>query len=664
MSDRPALHLRQAVFEALASPFAAAGVVSDDDLLLVDAATARLARVPERVLLAFALALRAQRDGHVGVDLAQARRLYDRPNEAEGPQAAQLAWPADVAAWQREVRACPLVASNSEAHRLFAVQGLVGAAELLMTARMADEQTRLARALLRLATTAPALSASATELRSHLDPQLTRGVAPALVAAKRHSVQALATAAAGSLVLLTGGPGTGKTFGVKALIAALYAVCDPQAEHMRVVLAAPTGKAAVRMTEAMAEQLDKLGATPAVERALRQLPAMTVHKLLGLSPDGRARHGLERPLDADLVVVDEASMVDLPLMRKLAEAVRPGARLVLIGDPDQLASVDVGTVLADLYAASSEPTSPLARCAVRYTVNHRFAEAPLVSAIAVALQANTPDGRQEAAAHLCGQLALPEPHAALRVERVVLTPANARPTGLDALSRPYTDPTGYAGVVAQLLREGGVAALREPRAHAKVLEAMGCYRILAVHRRGHLGVSGLNEGVGERVRTALTKALNQRRPSDATPIALPRQVGHWLGELVLVTENAYDVDLRNGDIGVVLPAEGGELVAVFAAARADATGDSPGGTRELALARLPPHMPALAMTVHKSQGSQFERVALVLPERDSPLLTRELVYTALTRASKTFAWSGDEALLGTALARPVVRASGLRELLM
>lgn len=666
MSDQPALHLCNRGFEELAVPFVTAGVLSEDDLLLVDAATARLPRVSDRVLLAFALAMRAQRDGHVGIDLSQARALLERADDAGEDQTVRPAWPGDVAAWLQETRTCPLVASAGEPHCLFVAQPMPDGSALLLTARMADEQQRLARGLARLAAASPALVASVAALRAQLDPLLTRDVEPALLAAKRQSVQALATAASGSLVLLTGGPGTGKTFGVKALIAALYAVCDPAAERLRVVLAAPTGKAAVRMTEAMAERLDQLGVAPAVAQALRSLPALTVHKLLGLSPEGRARHGLDHPLDADLVVVDEASMVDLPLMRKLVEAVRPGARLVLMGDPDQLASVDVGTVLADLHAASGQPTSPLGRCAVRYTVNHRFADAPLVSAVAVALQADTQPARDQAWALLCGQQALPAPHTALRFDRVVLSPPAKRATGLGDLARPYLADTGYAGVIARHLRTGGVGALRDGTAHAEVLAATAHYRVLAVHRRGPLGVSGLNDGIGERVRVGLAQALAARRepaPAATTQVAVPRQGGHWLGELLLVTENAYDVDLRNGDVGVVLPGDDGRLVAVFAATTATADGKPQPTTRQLALARLPPHMPALAMTVHKSQGSQFERVALVLPDRDSALLTRELVYTALTRASGSFAWSGEAGLLRTALNRAVVRASGLRELL-
>ncbi|MBM4345186.1 MAG: exodeoxyribonuclease V subunit alpha [Deltaproteobacteria bacterium] len=663
MSPRTALHLCHREFEAMAAPFCAAGVLDDDDVLIVDAATARLAPVSARVLLAFALALRAQRDGHVGVDLARARKLFDRGDEADEAAADGPAWPQDTAQWQREVLDSPLVARHGEPDRLFAAQTLPDDRLLLMTARMADEQARLARGLLRLAREAPALAAPVGELRARLEPLLTRGVSPELLAAKRQSVQALATAASGSLVLLTGGPGTGKTFGVKALIAALYAVCDPTADRLRVALAAPTGKAAVRMTEAMAEQLDGLPLTPAVAQALRSLPAMTVHKLLGLSPDGRARYGSDRPLDADVVVVDETSMVDLPLMRKLVEAVRPGARLVLIGDPDQLASVDVGTVLADLYAASLSPTSPLNPCGVRYTVNHRFAKAPLVSAVAMALQAATEASRDEAWQLLCGHCALPSPHDGLRFDRIALAPPAARPQGLDDLAAPYLSARGHGGVIAQHVRTSGSASLREPAVRAEVLAAMASYRVLAVHRRGTMGVSGLNEGLGERVRAFLARALGERKgvSSDgpAQPATLPRHAGHWLGELVLVTENAYDVDLRNGDVGVVLPGEAGLLVAVFPVTDTAPDGAARLGSRELALARLPAHLPALAMTVHKSQGSQFGRVALVLPDRDAALLTRELVYTALTRASGTFAWAGQEALLRAALGRAVERASGL-----
>jgi exodeoxyribonuclease V alpha subunit len=242
------------------------------------------------------------------------------------------------------------------------------------------------------------------------------------------------------------------------------------------------------------------------------------------------------------------------------------------------------------------------------------------------------------------------------------TPGGGRPTEaeLDALAAPLLADHGVVGRLAAALRAHGPAAseLRHPELHLALLGALDGYRVLAVHRRGPLGVSGLELALAQRCQAALWGAIRQHLGLAADTLGrLPSRGAHWLGRPLLVTENSYEVGLMNGDVGLVLPTAQG-LAAVFPGHDGERE-----PTRAVPLGRLPDHAGALAMTVHKSQGSQFRRVALVLAGHDSPIQTRELVYTAITRASERLDWLGEPAELERALRRRVGRASGLADLL-
>jgi exodeoxyribonuclease V alpha subunit len=231
----------------------------------------------------------------------------------------------------------------------------------------------------------------------------------------------------------------------------------------------------------------------------------------------------------------------------------------------------------------------------------------------------------------------------------------AKPTAqqLTILAAPYIE--GYAAMLTAAL--GKPRRVDEPSPvddlqwQRDLLAAFDCYRVLAVHRRGPLGVQQLEQALAQRVRAALDAGRGERTGRRGIDLG----EGHWIGRPILITENAYDVGLMNGDVGIVLPLADG-VAAVF-------SHETPGEVRRVALSRLPPHEGALAMTVHKSQGSQFEHVALVLAGRDSPIQTRELVYTGVTRAKQRLSWLGDIDELRTALARQVRRESGLPELI-
>jgi exodeoxyribonuclease V alpha subunit len=708
-----------------ARPFVDAGLLADADVHTVALVAPRYGEHDVERMLGLAFAARAPRVGHAGVRLealpdlldaerdarhaerqqraAPARHVNDLAmSDADEPNAAEddaspdpLPWPADKNAWAAHVLTSPLVGEPSDAQTPFVRQPIATGA-LLLSRRMYSEQVRLAEAIRgRLTSTAlsPPIPAGFDATLARLFPDRDG----------EESRAAVEVAAKHALALVVGGPGTGKTFSVSRLLAALLAPTGTEASRPHVALAAPTGKAAARMREALRESVDpkkknKLELDAATRDAILALPAETLHRLLGVRPDGSCRHDKNNPLAADLVIVDEVSMVDLTLMRRLVEAVRTDARLVLLGDRDQLASVEAGSVLADLVEAAAHP--PLKAHLRQFKTSRRFASAPDIGLVAACLQsyvtghpdvvARAPSEAQRTALALgvlCereGAHATDETHhaatakdaptegtdatkpahyrATRRVEHLGPperpTRGAARPSdaqiarlvapyleGFDALA-PVDEPAsktknvpriGYAALVKQHC--GGRKEPADDVLRA-ILDAFDRYRVLAVHRAGPLGVAGLERALAAKVRDYLN---------------VKGSGAYWIGKPILITQNAYDVGLMNGDVGIILP-RGEGSAAVF-------PGEAPGTVRSVATARLPPHEGALAMTVHKSQGSQFERVALVLAGRSSPIQTRELVYTGVTRAKNQLAWLGDASELKDALDRRVTRESGLVPLL-
>ena len=626
----------------LARPWLDAGVLGWAPLSIVDAVAPRCGEERAEVVLALALVLEAQNRGHTALDLRRIEAALPVSEDGWGDEPEPPPWPRgrDLDRWEAQALDSPLVGSSSQTDRPFEHLNTRAGASLLMSRRMAWDQRALAARLRVLAGATPNPPVDAVAGSETLE-QLFPGADGAAGRA------AAAKVAEGSITVITGGPGTGKTWSIKRVLAFLLG----QQPDLRILLAAPTGKAAVRMTEAMGEDLEQLPADAAVKLRLKDLPSSTVHKMLGVRPNsGAPRYGAERVLPADVVVVDEASMLDVVLMRKLVQAVGEGTRLVLLGDRDQLASVEAGTVLADLVAGYFHgDRSGLAGRVVAFAKNHRSKLAPTVAAIAEDVQTATEASLARAVSLLMGRVRPPDEMDPGRVARVEPQPRpGAVPPELyKSLVRPYLEG-GYVDVLAAALRSGPSTTLDREG----LLKELGRYRVLATHRKGGLGVSGLNRELGARVRAALKEAWHARHPGGT----LPTRGGLWLGEPVLVTTNAYDVDLRNGDIGLVLPDEGGKLAVFFPVSKAGQR-----GVRAVSIARLPPHSPALAMTVHKAQGSQFEEVALVLAGRPSPIQTRELVYTGLTRASARVRWVGSEEELRNSLARPVGRISALGE---
>ncbi len=648
------------------------------------------------VLLAAALASRAVQQGHVCLDLARwaGRPVAGGPDglpvvDADGRARGDLAWP-DLAAWRAALETSPLVGlaaggdggrgvaserGNASGHDVAGARGVAvdggerGAAPLVLDGagrlylrRYWDHEGALAAALRdRAAGTAADVDrvVLAEGLARLFGSGGARGDAPVdaaagidaggrvdVVSAPGAAGQQAAADAAVTrrLCVVTGGPGTGKTTTVVKILALLA----EQAQALgvpppRVALVAPTGKAAARLTEAVRRARAGLDVADAVRTAIPDAAA-TIHRTLGSLPGvaTRFRFDAGNPLAEDVVLVDEASMVDVALMRRLVDAVRPPARLILLGDKDQLSSVEAGAVLGDLCAAPA-----LRGCVVELTHSFRFGPESGIGALARAVNAGDAGAALEI---LTGDrhpdVTLVEPSAAAR-GRAVVDPALARCV-VDGY-RPY-----LAAVAGLAPLSAAAAAGRAPRADAGAeggdgdegfaaaelacLAAFDGFRVLAAHRRGPGGVEQLNPAIA-------------RLLEDAGLLAPAARLA--LGQPVIVTRNDYNVMLFNGDIGLVLPdpARPGRRRVVFAA--------PDGRARALAPARLPAHAMAFALSVHKAQGSEFDAVAVVLPEADSPILSRELLYTAVTRARRSVTVFGSAALVRAAIERRIERASGL-----
>ncbi|MET0344502.1 MAG: exodeoxyribonuclease V subunit alpha [Polyangiales bacterium] len=568
------------------------GALSVLDVELARALTRLAPGTSDDVALAVALASRELSAGHVCADLARsAGTCIVDDGDADG-----LRFPM-LEAWRETLHASALVST----HGLDApARPLVLDGDRLYLARYYEHERAIAARLRALATSpvadvgAPPALAAQLFPRASTAPDLQRDAALA-ARTRRFSV-------------IVGGPGTGKTSTVVKLLALL--VHDALAAGKpppRSLLVAPTGKAAQRLSEAITRARESLAIDDAVKRGI-ETRASTLHRALG-PVDGsltRFRHDASRPLACDLVLLDEASMVDLALMRRFLDAVPDGARVILLGDPDQLASVEAGGVLHDICRAAEQPDSALAGCVSRLRESYRYPKDSGIAKLAAAVHAQ-------------------------RLDDVL---AIARAGLPDVACHPTPPP-----------RELGRALEREVRSHyadlrartlATRLDALDHFRVLCAHRRGPASVEQLNP--------AISRALGRRdgRLRESYP-----------GRPVIITENDYATSLFNGDVGV-LHAQAGpkrELMACFR--------ESAERVREISVGRLPTHESAYAMTVHKSQGSEFDHVAIVLPERPSRILSRELLYTAITRAKRSVSVYASEASLASAVLQRVERSSGL-----
>jgi exodeoxyribonuclease V alpha subunit len=587
----------------------AAGGYDEFDLQLAGMFARQDAALVPAVLWAIASLSRQIQRGAVCLDLA------GLVEEARAAPLLEFALPADEADWRALLCQVDAVGAPGQIRPL-----ILDEAGRLYGYRHWDLEQRLARALCARVGWAPIADREPVQ-------RALLALFPGSEAAG--SLQALAAvlAATGRITLLTGGPGTGKTTALARMLALLLHVQPTQ----RIALAAPTGKAAARMQEALGGALARL---PEDWRLDLPVQATTLHRLLGIRPGAGhlPRFHAEHPLPVDVLVLDEASMVDLALMTRLIEALPETARLILLGDPDQLASVGAGAVLGDLCedaagfsaeqagrlrawtggaipAAAAPSGNPLSDHRVHLTHNHRFGDSPGLAALAAAVNA----GDAGRVARLVAGEGQPEVTAGVEA---------------DLIARALQ---GYEPYLAALARGAPVE---------EVLACFEQFRVLCAPRAGPLGVEGLN---------ARIEAALRRRGS-------LRGEGLWTaGRPVLVTRNDPGARLANGDVGLVLPGRGGRLEVVFR------HGD--GAVHAVSPARLGAWETAFAMTIHKTQGSEFDAVLLVLPEEDSPLLTRNLLYTGITRARRRLHLVGAVERWAPALARRQRRISGLGDAL-
>lgn len=454
---------------------------------------------------------------------------------------------------------------------------------------------------------------------------------------------ACAIAVRGPVAIITGGPGTGKTYTVARLLALLLATSSGQ----RIALAAPTGKAAARLKQSIDKALDDLAdkvgdALPLRELTARMGAARTLHSLLGARPDTRTfAHNRGNPLDVDVLIVDEASMVHLEMMASLLDALAPGATLVLLGDKDQLASVEAGAVLGDLChdaqaGGYSAATMEYALAASGETIPPEFlgAGGPLAQRTVMLRHSRRFGGP-------IGQLALAVNAGDAARAGQVLRSGDAAVNWVEHAHQHHVVQLALDGYAPYLAQVGaGPAGSHEDWVRG-VLHSFEAFRVLCAVREGEWGVNGLNEAIGHRLETA---GLVARR-------------GVWYeGRPVMVTRNDYGTGVFNGDIGLTLadPARPGSLRVWFL------EGDK---VRSVLATRLRNVETAYAMTVHKSQGSEFSHTVLVLPP-EGKMIARELVYTGITRASAKFTLvAANSAVLGEAVLHKTQRASGLRAMI-
>jgi len=558
---------------ALADPFearravGAAGILRQfNDIGVLSAAdvhvAARLGELVgeenEFVRLAVALAVRGPRLGHVFVDLATIRDTASVESD-EPVDLSELPWPA-AEEWVRVVRDSDLVAvGEDDAPRPLRLLGT----RLYLDRYWREERT---------------------------------------VAADLNALTAT-----GRLQVLAGGPGTGKTTRVARIVAELIEQAATRGDRPPLVaLAAPTGKAAARLQEAVHGETTQLPVSESVREVLMGLRASTLHRLLGWKPRSHSRFAHDRGnrLPHDVVIVDETSMVSLSLMARLAEAVRTDARLILVGDPGQLASIEAGVVLADIVGTGSRAGILVLERVFRYGGG--------IARLADAVRRGDGDAAVAALGAAAGEITW------------VPMDAHESETGLELVR----DRAVAAGLE--------VAAAARRGAGLEALSALGRFRLLCAHRRGPYGVSDWTS----RIQGWLAPDIEDIEQRD------------FVGRPLLVTENDYELGLYNGDTGVIVGRAGERPVAVFERGQ-ELLRFSP--------LRLGSVETVYAMTVHKSQGSQFDAAAVLLPAAGARILTRELLYTAITRAREELILVGTEEAVRAAVKRPVARASGLRE---
>jgi exodeoxyribonuclease V alpha subunit len=580
----------------------------------------------EYTLLATALAVRAPRLGSVCVDLATIAATA--ATDLEAPADLQdLPWP-ETEVWLDGLASSPLVALGEDGEENRPLR-LVGTT-LYLDRYWRDERSVAADLIAR------------NETESGVDTTVLADGLARLFDGDEPDLQRLAAATCvlRRLAVVGGGPGTGKTTTVTRILVLLDEQAEAVGEPMPLVaLAAPTGKAAARLEEAVHEEAARLELSEPERARLLETKASTLHRLLGWRPgnSNRFRHYRRNQLPHDVVIVDEASMVSLSMTARLLEAVRHDARLILVGDPRQLASIEAGAVLGDLVgpAADGLRMRGAARSRLAEVAQHKVpaTEPPTGATIGDGIVVLRRVHRFAGAiADLAEVVRRGDADATLAILRADHDDVRwidvdiAGPDAREALHPVRETAVVNGRTIVEAARAGDAAA---------AIAALGAFRLLCAHRRGPYGVATWNAVVESWLANEL-----DRFAEDAW----------YVGRPLLVTQNDYALRLFNGDTGVIVAREGGRKSAVFA---------REGGLFEISPNRLDAVETVHALTIHKSQGSQVDAVAVLLPDPTSRILTRELMYTAVTRARKSMILCGTEAAVRAALGRPVAHASGL-----
>ena len=634
---------RFAAARALGAPepllsFNEIGVLSAADVHVACTLAGLAGGADELVQLAVALAVRAPRLGHVFVDLATVRDTAAVESD-EVVDLSELPWP-PPAPWLDAVGRAPrLVAIGDQEDEAARPLRLVGSR--LYLDRYWREERQIAADLL----------SSSDGLAAGVDTSVLAEGIGRLFRERDDHLQRCAAACSvlRRLSVIAGGPGTGKTTTVARVAALLYEQFAAAGLPVPLIaLTAFTGKASARLQELVHSEAAQLEVDEALRAWLLELPASTIHRLLGRRPGSHAQflHNRSNCLPHDVVIVDETSMVSLSLMARLLDAVRPDARVVLVGDPGQLTAIEAGAVLRDIVGPSAEglhmsasmrgllsaavgsdvvAAEPSAGVTVGDGIVvlervHRFGEG--IAALAEAIRRG--DGSGAVSALRSGPSA--------EVSWVPVDVAGGDDDSVDvdaALTGLRTVAATASGAVVDAARAGDAVG---------ALHALSAFRLLCAHRRGPHGVATWTAQI-ERWLAAELKAFS----------AAERD---YPGRPLLVTRNDYELGLYNGDTGVVI-ADGNERLTAAFERGSEIVSFTP--------TRLDAVETVYAMTIHKSQGSQFDTAAVILPDPGSRILTRELLYTAVTRARERLILIGTEEMVRAAVARPVARASGLRE---